>query len=295
MPVPPWEWRKAGLVPKFGGERPWPYGAATPAAAATPEEMRIRVLLAVDVGRHLDLRRASELDKAFDGRPAVAFQSEAGRFLHDQLLVSREVLAFWLDFYAHYFIAAPTQIVGPTALRYRPALGHSSHRELLLGLIGVDWLEVDGCACGIPLRDGPVLGCKSPANASSTISEFTRWRLAAGRAPSSTATMANCSQRRLMACWRFLLNPSCCRCSSLARLFWSHRRLCSEVCKWPRRNLVPIFGFMPYVSKEHGWAICGGARLKVSSAYRIPGRSDERIESESVLTGFQSGAVGPAP
>src|SRR5664280_96263 len=49
------------------GLRALPYGAATPAAAATPEEMRIRVLLAVDAGRHLDLRRASELDKAFDG------------------------------------------------------------------------------------------------------------------------------------------------------------------------------------------------------------------------------------
>jgi hypothetical protein len=51
MPVPPWEWRKAGLVPKFGGERPWPYGAATPAAAATPEEMRIRVHLAVNAAQ----------------------------------------------------------------------------------------------------------------------------------------------------------------------------------------------------------------------------------------------------
>src|ERR1019366_887903 len=50
MPVPPWEWRMAGLVPKFGGERPWTYGAATPAAAATPEEMRIRVHLAADAG-----------------------------------------------------------------------------------------------------------------------------------------------------------------------------------------------------------------------------------------------------
>src|ERR1019366_4089413 len=123
--------------------------------------MRIRVLLAVDAGRRLDLRRVSELDKAFDGRPTVAFQSEAGQFLHDQLLVSREVLAFWLDFHAHHFVAAPTQIVGPTALRYRPALSHSSHRELLLGLIGVDWLEVDGCACGIPLRYGPALGRRS--------------------------------------------------------------------------------------------------------------------------------------
>src|ERR1035437_2611833 len=72
-------------------------------------------------------RGVSELDKAFDGRPTVAFQSEAGQFLHDQLLVSREVLAFWLDFHAHHFVAAPTQIVGPTALRYRPALSHSSH------------------------------------------------------------------------------------------------------------------------------------------------------------------------
>src|ERR1019366_4981555 len=94
MPVPPWEWRKAGLVPKFGGERPWPYGPATPVAAATPEDMRIRVLLAANAGGHLDLQRASKLDKAFDGRPAVAFQSEAGQFLHDQLLVRRKVFAF---------------------------------------------------------------------------------------------------------------------------------------------------------------------------------------------------------
>src|ERR1035441_7573239 len=295
MPVPPWEWRKAGLVPKFGGERPWPYGAATPAAAATPEEMRIRVLLAVDAGRHLDLRRASELDKAFDGRPAVAFQSEAGQFLHYQPLVSREVLAFWLDFHAHHVVASPTQIVGPTALRDRPALGHGFHREFLLGLIGVDGLEVDGCECGIPLRCGPVLGYRSHRECVRDYSEFTRWRLAAGRAPSSTATMANRSQKRLMACWQFLLNPACCLCSSLVRLFWSHRSLCSDVCKRPLRNLVPIFGFMPYVSKEHGWASCGGTVVDGPSAYRIHGRSDEWFDSESVLTGFQSGAVGPAP
>jgi len=50
---------------------------------------------------------------------------------------------------------------------------------------------------------------------------------------------------------------------------------------------VPIFGFMPYVSKEHGWAICGGARLKVSSAYRIPGKNHEWLEPLSVLEGDQ--------
>ena len=70
-------------------------------------------------------------------------------------------MAFWLDFHAHHFVASPTQIVGPTALRYRPTLGHSSHREFLLGLIGVDGLEVDGCECGIPLRYGPALGRRS--------------------------------------------------------------------------------------------------------------------------------------
>src|ERR1035437_3290840 len=123
--------------------------------------MHIRVHLATDAGRLVALRRASELDKAFDGRPAVAFQSEAGQFLHDQLLVRRKVLAFGLDFHAHHFVAAPTQIVGLTALRYRPALSHSFHRESLLGLIGVDWLEIDSCASVIPLRDGPVFGCRS--------------------------------------------------------------------------------------------------------------------------------------
>src|ERR1019366_8843264 len=59
---------------------------------------------------------------------------------------------------------------------------------------------------------------------------------------------------RLMACWRFLLNPSCCLCSSLVRLFWSHRSLCSDVCKCPRRNLVPIFGFMPTLVQDSSYS-----------------------------------------
>ena len=104
------------------------------------------------------ITRASELDKSFYGRPPVAFQSEARQFLHYQLLVRRKILAFRLDFHAHHFVAAPAQIVGPTALRYRPALGHSFHREFLFGFVGVDWLEVDGCECGVPTRYGPALG-----------------------------------------------------------------------------------------------------------------------------------------
>src|ERR1035441_10002577 len=91
-------------------------------------------------------------------------------------------------------------------------------------------------------------------NASSVLSELTRWRLAAGRAPSSTATMANCS----------------------------------------RRNLVPIFGFMPYVSKEHGWASCGGAVADgpVRLSNKRQGGWVARIGDRSGRS--SAGAVGPA-
>ena len=106
----------------------------------------------------LVLLAASELHEARDRGPAVAFQSEGGQLLCYQLLVRGEVLAFLLDFHAHYVVALPTQEIGPTPLRNRPASSQSPRREFLLGFVRVDPLEVDGCASIVPFGCGPAFG-----------------------------------------------------------------------------------------------------------------------------------------